>query len=99
MDKKLSPIALFVYNRLEHLKKTISYLLKNPETQNSDLYIFSDGPKNSDELHAINEIREYLKSVIGFKKIKIIKRQENIGLANSIIQGVTYVLEKYNTCI
>ena len=37
---KYSPIALFVYNRPKHLRKTLNSLKKNPETRMSTIYIF-----------------------------------------------------------
>jgi len=43
---KYSPIALFVYNRLWHTQQTIETLLNNAEAAESDLIIFSDGPKD-----------------------------------------------------
>ena len=39
--ENLAPIALFVYNRPYHTKKTIEYLSRNIYAQNSDLFIFS----------------------------------------------------------
>ena len=48
---KYSPIALFVYNRPKHLRKTLNSLKKNPETRMSTIYIFSDSFKNKDFLN------------------------------------------------
>ena len=93
MNNNLAPITLFVYNRLEKTKQTISYLLKNAEAKDSILYIYSDGPKNNDEKNTIINIRKYLDTITGFKKIKIFKRDTNIGLSKSIISGVTEILK------
>jgi hypothetical protein len=91
----LAPVALFVYNRLEHTKKTIEALQKNELAINSDLVIFSDGFKNSPESKSsVLVVREYLKTISGFKSIKIIERLENLGLANSIINGVTEIVNQ-----
>ena len=69
--EKLSPIALFVYNRPYHTKKTIEYLSKNVYAQNSDLFIFSDGAKNHNK-NKIQEVRNYIKTIDGFKNIEIL---------------------------
>lgn len=95
----LSPIVLFVYKRTWHLTQTVDALQKNFLAQNSDLFIYSDGPKNNSEVSTIGEIRSYLKTINGFKSISINERPENIGLANSIILGVTEILEKYGKII
>ncbi len=97
--KKLAPITLFVYNRLEHTKKTIDALKKNILAKQSELIIFSDAPKNKEDFMRVNGIRRYIKSIKGFKKIKVIERKENLGLAKSIILGVTKVVNEYNKII
>ncbi|MCF7910675.1 glycosyltransferase [Candidatus Pacearchaeota archaeon] len=99
MVKKLAPIALFVYNRLEHTKKTIEALQNNEFADKSELYIFSDGPKNKKDERKIREVRNYIKTIKGFKKIKIIERKKNFGLADSIISGVTFIVNKHGKII
>ena len=94
-----APILLFTYNRLEHTKRTIEHLVKNDLAKYSFLYIYSDGPKNSFEHDIIEELRNYLKSVVGFKKVNIICRYENYGLAKNIISGVTEVCNEYGKVI
>ena len=42
-----APIVIFSYNRLAHLKITISALKKNYLAKSSELIIFSDGPKKN----------------------------------------------------
>ncbi len=96
---KNAPIALFVYNRLFHLQQTISSLLNNSLAKSSDIYIYSDGPKNkADELEII-KIRKWLSEISGFKSITIIHREENFGLAKSIIHGVSELVDKFSTVI
>ena len=99
MIKVFSPIILFTYNRLYHVQKTVASLLKNIEAKYSDLYIFSDGPKNSKDTEIIQNVRKFLKTITGFNKIKIIERNENMGLANSIISGVSEILKLHDTVI
>ena len=41
-----TPIILFTYCRPRHTKQTVEALLENSEASNSDLIIYSDGPKN-----------------------------------------------------
>jgi hypothetical protein len=63
------------------------------------LYIFSDGYKNDlDELDVI-KVREYLKTIKGFKSVTIIESEKNKGLASSIISGVTKIIEQYGKVI
>lgn len=97
--KNLSPIVLFTYNRLNHTQQTMEALKKNIYACESYLYIYSDAAKNEDEKVKVNAVRQYLKSITGFKKIEIIERKENWGLARNIIDGVTKVVNKYGKII
>ncbi len=97
--QNLAPIALFVYNRPEHTRRTINYLQKNLLADESRLYIFSDAPKKNDDLLKVTEVRDLIKSITGFKTITIIERKENLGLANSIIAGVSKLVSEYGKVI
>ena len=96
---ELAPIALFVYNRLWHTKKTVESLSKNYLAQKSELVIFSDGAKNSSQEENVENVREYVKSIKGFKSVTIIEKDKNYGLANSIIAGVSQVVNEYGKII
>ncbi|TLX77094.1 glycosyltransferase family 2 protein [Labilibacter sediminis] len=93
-----APIALFTYNRYKHTRQTIESLLKNSLAQESELYIFSDGAKKGDE-EKVESVRAYLKTISGFKAVHIKYGEQNKGLANSIIDGVTSLFQKYPSVI
>lgn len=95
----LSPIALFVYNRPWHTRQTVEALANNHLADKSDLIIFSDGPRNKEDETDVGEVREYIKSINGFKSVSVIRNEDNAGLANSIISGVTKVVGEYGKII
>jgi hypothetical protein len=99
MKNKYSPIALFVYNRIQHTTQTIEALRSNDLASESDLFIFSDAPKAASENEAVHTVREYVYKVDGFKSVTIIERPVNLGLANSIIDGVTSIVNKHGRVI
>ena len=99
---KLAPVVLFVYNRLEHTTKTIESLSQNPLASKSILYIFSDAPKSDSVAKDVQRVREYIStlSLKGyFKEVVITESKINKGLANSIIDGVTNVMQKHGRAI
>ena len=96
---QLAPIVLFTYNRLWHTKQTAEALQKNLFAKQSNLFIFSDGPKTDKDDPKVKEVREYLKTIKGFKNIEIIERNKNWGLANNIIDGVTKIVNEYGRII
>lgn len=95
----LAPIVLFVYNRLWHVKQTISALKNNRDADKSDLFIYADGPKKKAETTEVNGVREYINNISGFRSVTITERKHNLGLANSIIQGVTEVVNAHGKVI
>lgn len=97
--QNLAPIALFVYNRPEHTRRTISYLQKNLLAEDSRLFIFSDAPKTPADKARVDEVRQLIKEVTGFKSVKVTNRKDNLGLANSIISGVTQLVNEYGKII
>ena len=82
---ELAPIVLFVYNRPDHTRQTVEALQKNELAKDSELFIYSDAAKNENAETKVNKVREYIKTINGFKKVRIIGRDKNWGLANSII--------------
>ena len=99
MVSELAPVVLFVYNRPKHARLTVEALQNNLLVSESVLFVFSDGPKSESDREKVDEVRQYLASIDGFARITIIKREKNMGLANSIINGVSEVLAKYGKTI
>lgn len=96
---RLAPIILFVYNRPQHVLRTIESLKANIYAKASDLFIFSDGPRNQADAHDIKEVRELIWCVNGFRSVTIHESVDNKGLAKSVIEGVTKVLTAYERVI
>ena len=94
-----APIVLFVYNRPWHTKQTVEALQANILAPQSDLIIYSDGAQNSEDEEHVCAVRQRLHSIAGFKGIHIIERDRNWGLAASIIDGVSKVVNKYGRVI
>lgn len=99
MPKHLSPICLFTYNRLAEAKKTVEALQQNFLANQSDLYIFSDGPKNQNDNSQVDAVRNFIRTVDGFRSVTLFESKKNKGLANSIIDGVTKILESNESVI
>jgi len=91
--QELAPIILFVYNRSLHTRQTLESLKQNKLAAKSKLYIFSDGAKTNNDEKAVNEVRNFIKDVTGFSNVVIRQREENYGLAKSVIEGINEILE------
>lgn len=96
---KLTPIALFTYNRFRHTRQTVEALQKNVLAEESEIIIFSDGPRSAKDEEDVFSVRGYLKKINGFRKVSIVERDGNLGLASSIIAGVSEIVKDYGCVI
>lgn len=95
----LAPILLFVYNRPEHVRRSIESLLRNELAAQSELFIYADAAKDEAAESAVTEVRQYIKGIKGFKSVHITERERNWGLANNVIDGVTTLVNRYGRVI
>jgi hypothetical protein len=93
-----APIAVFAYARPDHLRRTIESLSANPEFADSPIFIYCDGPRQEADKSQTDAVRAYVDSLAG-GAVKRVYRDNNIGLAKSIILGVTDVLKQYDSVI
>lgn len=96
--QNFAPIALFVYNRPEHTRRTLDALQKNFLANESRLFIFSDGARAGEEDNVV-AVRTLAKSITGFKSVELVERPHNFGLANSVIDGVTRLCKEFGNVI
>ena len=94
-----APILLFVFNRPDHVRRTVEALQRNTLAAESILYIYSDAARTPEQNETVSEVRKYIHTINGFKEINIIEREENWGLARSIIDGVTTRVNEYGKVI
>src|SRR6476620_9684982 len=98
----LAPIVLFVYNRPAHTLQTLEALMQNRLATDSDLYIFSDGNRanaGEKETQKLREVRKVIRSKQWCKTVQIIESDINKGLADSIIAGVTQIVNMFGKVI
>ncbi len=99
---QLAPIVIFTYNRPWHTQQVLDSLALNEEAKDSLLYIYCDGAKDNAEekiVKEINQVRLIAKSENRFKQVIVKEQTKNKGLANSIIDGVTEIVNKYGSII
>lgn len=95
----LAPIVLFIYNRPEHTRRTLQYLRNNALSEESRLFIFSDAAKTAQDEEKVEDTRAVARLASGFKSVKIILRERHTGLAQSVIEGVTQIVNEYGKVI
>ena len=99
---KLAPVVLFIYNRPEHTRHTLEALSENALAEQSALYIFADGPKadgSSDEREKIERARMVAGERKWCGRVELFASDSNKGLADSVILGVSKVIEEHGRVI
>jgi len=95
---KPAPIVLFVYNRPDLLRRTLRSLSACTLAAESELFIFADGPKTEADMIIVNKVRDIIWSIKGYKRVTIFF-SNHMGLAFSIISGVTKIVSEYGRVI
>lgn len=100
-NKNKAPIAVIAFNRAETLKGTLTSLAANPLADQSDLFIFIDGPRagKDGDAEKVQQVKNVAENAKGFKNVTIKASEQNKGLANSIIGSATELLDEYGEVI
>ena len=92
MMTNCSPVALFAFNRPEHTAMTLEALSKNHLATETQLTIYCDGPRSDEDNDAVAAVRKIAREANGFMRVTVVERPQNLGLARSVIRGVTEML-------
>ena len=102
MSNTLAPVILFVYDRPDHAKQTLDALAANKLAEQSELFVFCDGPKKESVIERNRQVVELItaeKERGRFASVTLTVSPVNKGLAASIIGGVTDIIHRYGKCI
>ncbi len=94
-----APIALFTYNRPWHTRQTVEALQRNDLAADGELIIYSDGPRTESDRKHVEEVRRYLNSITGFRRVTVVERSRNLGLAASVMDGVTETVNRFGRVV
>ncbi|GHS88542.1 glycosyl transferase [Synergistales bacterium] len=97
--KNPAPIAFFVYKRPDHTKRTLEALAANDLAADSDLFIFSDGPKDDGAYAGVRQVRELIRTAKDFRSVTITEHETNQGLSKSLIAGITELCDRFGRVI
>ncbi len=90
-----APIAIFAFNRPESLANMFASLRLNPLYDESEKFVFIDGPRNDKDAILIKEVER-----IALAETPNVKSYStNKGLGTSIITGISEILRTYNKVI
>ena len=93
-----APIALFIFNRPAHLRNTLAALMACEGFSAAPIFVFGDGPRLADDCANVDAARKVAQNMLGERAVYTFS-EVNKGLARSVIDGVSAVLQKHDRVI
>ena len=93
-----APIALFVFKRPDHTRRTLESLARNAEFERSALHVFCDGSRGPADDAAVDATRRLVRNWPHPNKT-VHEAPANRGLAASVIAGVTALCDAHGRVI
>jgi hypothetical protein len=94
-----TPVALFVYRRPEHTRRTLAALARAAGAKDVDLHVYSDAARDASVESSVAEVRRVVREIDGFRAVTVTERPANLGLARSIASGVSGLLAAHGSVI
>lgn len=94
-----TPLALFTYNRPYHTRRALESLTRCNRIEECKIFIYCDGPKHSDDMNNIIASQQVVQNFAEKLGANIIIQEKNIGLAHSIVSGVSDLCERFGRVI
>lgn len=97
--QELAPIVLVVFNRPDHTARVIEALAANEGAGESDLYVYSDGPRGERDFAGVQGVRDVVREIRGFRSVHLVERPHNFGCTGNVLSAITETLELHERCI
>lgn len=94
-----TPLAIFAYNRPRHLRQLFDSLFQCTRLDECQVYIFCDAARKPEHESNVHATRHIVDEIAPSLSATVIKREQNMGLARSIVSGVTELCEQYGRVI
>lgn len=100
--RTLWPVAVFIFARPETTAALLENLKASDGAQRIHLFVFADGPRHVEEARQVEATRQVVRDVLydhPFAEVTVVEAAENRGLADSVIAGVSRILDEYPSVI
>ena len=94
-----APIAIFAFNRPNHLRRTLEALAANELAAESHVTIFCDGPRTEEEKIKTDAVHALAHAAQGFAAVKVVERTQNMGCAAAVIDGLKQMFAHHEKLI
>lgn len=94
-----APVAVFAYNRPQHTARALEALARCHRLDECSFHFYLDGPKTPENSSAVADTLHVLESWQPTFNAHLVVRSINLGLASSIVGGVSALLANYGRVI
>ena len=99
LSSDFAPVAIFAFNRPDHLNRLLESLKNNNSCHKMKFWIFIDGPRNGSDDKPIESVISIATKFSLDYDVEIIRNESNVGLSASLIRGITKVLTIHSKII
>lgn len=94
-----APICIPTLNRAKHLSKCVESLKACQYADQTELIISVDCPSKDEQIKGWLDVKKYVRSIDGFKKVTLLFQKENVGINENYRLLREYAFEKYDRMI
>lgn len=94
----LAPVVVFAYRRPDHLRNTLTSLMRCEGFEQSPVIVYCDGPRDIKETDSVMATRELARSMLG-EHAEYHFSEVNLGLSCSVIAGVSDTIDRFGRAI
>lgn len=94
-----TPLAVFIHRRPAHTRAMLASLAACDRLRECDVHLFCDGARNPGDAEAVAEARAVANAWALQHSATVIARDENLGLARSIVSAVSTLVERHGRVI
>ncbi len=95
----MTPVAVFAFNRPDHLRATLDSLAACDRLDECQVHIFCDGPRGAADEAAVIQVRQVVTEWAEAHDATVVMQEHNLGLAGSIVGGVTELCERFGRVV
>lgn len=99
MKNRKTPIALFSYNRPQHVERALNTLASCARLDECDLHFFSDGLRIEAHRAGWEAARRIVRTRAADLNATVVEAPENLGCSPSIVRHVTELCREYGRVI
>jgi hypothetical protein len=99
MTRPRTPLAVFTYNRPGHTRRALDALSACAGLDDCAVTLYSDGARSESDAAGVAATRAVLRQWAGAHGARVVERPENLGLARSIVTGVSAACAEHGRVI